>query len=49
MKMMGKAKLNEILGAFVMKPKGRPTLVPASDKRPKLKSITIKNEFTEEK
>lgn len=48
-KLMGKAKFNEILGTFVMKPKGKPTLVPSSDKRPELKSITIKNEFTEEK
>ncbi|WP_040758468.1 DUF2800 domain-containing protein [Sporosarcina newyorkensis] len=48
-KLMGKAKFNEILGAFVMKPKGKPTLVPSSDKRPELKSITVKNEFTEEK
>ncbi len=48
-KLMGKKKFNEILGQFVMKPKGKPTLVPESDKRPELKSISIKNEFMEEK
>ncbi|GAB2547208.1 DUF2800 domain-containing protein [Gracilibacillus alcaliphilus] len=44
-KLMGKSKFNEILGQFVMKPKGKPTLVPLSDKRPEIKNISIKNEF----
>lgn len=47
-KLMGKSKFNEILGQFVMKPKGKPTLVPLSDKRPEIKNISIKNEFMEE-
>ena len=37
-KMLGKEKFNEILGDFVIKPHGKPTLVPMSDKR---KAINI--------
>lgn len=37
-KMLGKTKFNEILGDFVIKPQGKPTLVPMSDKR---KAINI--------
>ena len=33
-KTLGKAKFDEILGRFITKPKGKPTLVPMSDKRP---------------
>lgn len=32
-KMLGKEQFNKILGDFVKKPKGKPTLVPMSDKR----------------
>lgn len=32
-KMLGKEQFNKILGDFVEKPKGRPTLVPMSDRR----------------
>lgn len=32
-KMLGKEQFNKILGDFVEKPKGKPTLVPMSDKR----------------
>lgn len=35
-KALGKAKFDEVLGAFVTKPQGKPTLVPMSDKRPAL-------------
>ena len=31
--LMGKKKFDEILGAFIVKPKGKPILVPESDKR----------------
>lgn len=37
-KLLGKTKFNEILGDFVIKPQGKPTLVPMSDKR---KAINI--------
>jgi hypothetical protein len=33
-KLMGKDTFNEVLGNFVIKPQGKPTLVPESDKRP---------------
>lgn len=45
-KMLGKAKFNELLGGFIEKPQGKPTLVPMSDKRPAIN--TAKNDFTEE-
>jgi len=44
-KLMGKTKFNEVLGSLIIKPPGKPTLVPESDKRP---AITIKSEFEEE-
>lgn len=33
-KTLGKVKFDEILGRFITKPQGKPTLVPMSDKRP---------------
>lgn len=44
-KLMGKQEFQEILGAYVQKPKGKPTLVPESDKRPGLNLTDPKNEF----
>lgn len=32
-KLLGKSKFEELLGGFITKPKGKPTLVPNSDKR----------------
>ena len=37
-KYLGKKDFRALLGEFVVKPKGKPTLVPASDKRPALNS-----------
>ncbi|MDA3130375.1 DUF2800 domain-containing protein [Aliibacillus thermotolerans] len=48
-KLMGKKKFNEVLGDFIIKPSGKPTLVPVSDKRPEINISTAKNEFMEEK
>lgn len=45
-KTLGKAKFEELLGALIYKPQGKPTLVPASDKRPVLN--TAKNDFKED-
>ena len=45
-KKLGKAKFDEILGRFIMKPQGKPTLVPESDKRPALN--TAINDFKED-
>ena len=44
--MLGKKKFEEILGSLVVKPQGKPTLVPASDKRPAMN--TAKDDFKEE-
>ena len=46
-KMLGKTKFNELLGDFIEKPQGKPTLVPMSDKRPTMKN-TAKEDFKEE-
>jgi len=46
-KLMGKPKFNEILGSLVIKPTGKPTLVPISDKRPEINTSTAKNDFME--
>ena len=32
--LLGKTKFEELLGSLVVKPQGKPTLVPMSDKRP---------------
>ena len=45
--LLGKKKFNEILGGLVMKPSGKPVLVPESDKRPAWN--TAKEDFQEEK
>ena len=34
--LMGKKKFEEVLGPFIVKPQGKPALVPDSDKRPAL-------------
>jgi hypothetical protein len=46
-KLMGKAKFEEILGNLIVKPPGKPTLVPSSDKRVAMNVTNAKNEFNE--
>lgn len=46
-KLMGKSKFKEILGGLVMKPSGKPALVPVSDKRPEMNTSSAKNDFME--
>ena len=46
-KLMGKKTFAEVLGGLVEKPKGRPTLVPVSDKRPAITAMDATQEFTE--
>ena len=44
-RLMGKSAFNEILGDLVTKPAGKPTLVPASDKRPPLDLVSAATDF----
>ena len=45
-KLLGKARFDELLTAYIEKPQGKPTLVPEGDKRPAMN--TAKNDFMEE-
>lgn len=45
-KLLGKTKFDELLSGLVEKPKGKPTLVPESDKRPAVSTATL--DFKEE-
>lgn len=44
-KLMGKSTFNEVLGGLVIKPQGKPTLVPASDKRPAITNMGADKDF----
>jgi uncharacterized protein YdbL (DUF1318 family) len=46
-KLMGKKTFNDILGGLIVKPQGKPTLVPASDRRPTITSVGAEHDFTE--
>ena len=48
-KLMGKQTFKEVLGGLVAKPTGKPTLVPASDKRPAITTTGAKHDFNEYK
>ena len=48
-KLMGKQTFKEILGGLVAKPTGKPTLVPASDKRPAITTTDANHDFNEYK
>jgi len=43
--LLGKKRFEEILGSYIEKPQGKPTLVPQSDKRPAIH--TAQNDFNE--
>lgn len=45
-RMLGKARFDELLTAYIEKPQGKPTLVPESDKRPTMN--TARNDFMED-
>ena len=45
-KMLGKKKFNDVLGKYVIKPQGKPTLVSRADERPEMNSIM--NDFSME-
>lgn len=44
-KLMGKKKFEEVLGGLIIKPEGKPVLVPRTDKRPEIMNAI--NEFSE--
>ena len=44
-RLMGKTTFTEVLGDLVIKPVGKPTLVPESDKRPALAIHSAQTEF----
>lgn len=46
-KLMGKQTFKDVLGGLVIKPAGRPTLVPASDKRPAITTVGANHDFNE--
>lgn len=46
-KLVGKKDFSSMLGEFVVKPQGKPTLVPMSDKRPALGAEDAVNDFKE--
>ncbi|MDO4564681.1 MAG: DUF2800 domain-containing protein [Clostridia bacterium] len=46
-RLMGKKTFNEVLGGLVIKPQGKPTLVPASDKRPAIRTTDAKHDFND--
>ena len=45
-KQLGKKHFNELLGSLIVKPPGKPTLVPETDKRPALATVSAADEFT---
>ena len=45
-KLMGKDTFKELIGGYIEKPEGKPTLVPVSDKRPAI--TTVLSEFKED-
>ena len=40
-KLLGKARFEELLAAYIEKPQGKPTLVPESDKRPAMNTAKV--------
>ena len=45
-RLMGKKTFTDILGNLVIKPEGKPTLLPESDKRPPLERVSAATDFT---
>ena len=47
-KLMSKKQFDQILGDLIVKPQGKPTLVPVTDKRPAMNVTNANNEFKQE-
>ena len=47
-KLMGKKQFDQILGELIVKPQGKPTLVPVTDKRPAMNVTNANKEFKQE-
>lgn len=47
-KLMGKKQFAEVLGGYVEKPQGKPTLAPESDKRPAITNNSAAEDFADE-
>ena len=47
-RLMGRAQFAEVLGAYIEKPLGKPTLVPDSDRRQPLNTSTAQQDFKED-
>lgn len=47
-KLMGKKQFEQILGDLIVKPQGKPTLVPVTDKRPAMNVTNANNEFKQD-
>ena len=45
-RLMGKKTFTDTLGDLVIKPEGKPTLLPESDKRPPLERVSAATDFT---
>ena len=46
-KLMGKQEFERVIGPLLIKPPGKPTLVPSSDKRPAIKVSNASTDFSE--
>lgn len=46
-KLVGKAKLASLIGDLIIKPEGKPTLAPDSDKRPAMQVVTASDDFSD--
>lgn len=46
-KVLGKTKFDTLLGHLIEKPKGKPTLVPVTDKRPAITTTGARHDFNE--
>ncbi len=46
-RLMGRKTFDELLGGLIVKPRGNPTLVPVSDKRPTINFTNATQDFND--